>query len=252
MLRSTKELMGYHMLATDGQIGKVKDMLFDDRLWMVRYLVVDTGSWLSGRKVIVSLAQIGEPEWERRVIPVGLTMNQVEDSPPLDADAPVSRKYERLWLERFRQPAYPMPIGPMGTPIVADTGVMDAADRKEAKAMAEEKDESTPLRSIDEVSGYDIRATDGEMGHVEEFIADEEWMLRYLVVDTRKWLPGRKFLVSHEWLRSVSWPKQEVVVGLSRRLIEESPKYNPSEPVNREYEERLYDFYGRPHYWQKR
>lgn len=253
MLRSTKELMGYHMLATDGPFGKVKDMLFDDRLWTVRYLVVDTGRWLPGRKVIVSPAQFGEPVWKDRAIPVGLTMKEIEDAPPLEADAPVSRKYERLWLKRFRQPTLPTPMGPMGTSVVADTGVMDTADREEAKTMAEEEDESTHLRSLDEVCGYDIRATDGEMGHVEEFILDDErWRLQYLVVDTRKWLPGRKFLISQEWLRSVKWPEQEVVVGLPRQLIEESPKYNPSEPVNRAYEARLYDFYGRPHYWLER
>jgi hypothetical protein len=127
---------------------------------------------------------------------------------------------------------------------------MDQMSRKEVKAMVDEEDESTNLRSMEEVSGYAIRATDGDIGHVEEFIVDDAtWSLRYLVVDTRRMIPGGKVLLSHEWLRSVSWPEREVVVGLPRALIKESPKYNPSEPVNREYEARLYDFYGRPHYW---
>jgi hypothetical protein len=127
---------------------------------------------------------------------------------------------------------------------------MNKETRKEIKNTTDAGEESTNLRSMEEVSGYHIRATDGDIGHVEEFIIDDTtWGLRYLVVDTRRLIPGGKVLLSHEWLRSVSWPEREVVVGLPSALIKEGPKYNPSEPVNREYEARLYDFYGRPHYW---
>lgn len=250
MLRSTKELMGYRLNAVDGRIGRSKDILFDDRQWTARYLVADTGNWLSERKVIISTGQLGEPDWNDRSIPVKLTVKQIEDAPSLDADAPVSRRYERLWLKQFHQPLYWPPIGPTGVPAAADMATMNAVERKAAKAMAEEAEETTNLRSIAEVSGYHIRAKDGEIGHVDEFIVDDEtWSLRYVVVDTRRWIPGGKVLLSSEWLRRVSWPEHAVGVGLSRARIEESPKYNPAEPVNREYETRLYDYCGRPHYW---
>ena len=211
MFRSSKELMGYRLLATDGLIGRCKDMLFDDLQWTVRYIVVDTGNWLAGRKVIVSAAQLKEPDWNEKAIPVSLTVKQIEDAPPLESNAPISRRYERLWLERFGQPQYWVPLGPVGTPIVANVAAMHKETRKELKTTADAGKESTNLRSMEEVSDYHIRATDGDIDHVEEFIIDDTtWSLRYLVVDTRRLIPGGKVLLSHEWLRSVSWPEREV------------------------------------------
>jgi hypothetical protein len=106
------------------------------------------------------------------------------------------------------------------------------------------------LRSAKEVTGYHIEALDGEVGHVEEFIMDDElWTLRYMVVDTQNWLPGRKVLVSPTWVKSLDWAEQKVTVELTCDAVKDSPKYDPRLPINRDYEERLYDFYGRPVYW---
>jgi hypothetical protein len=107
------------------------------------------------------------------------------------------------------------------------------------------------LRSFAEVSGYEIAAADEEIGHAEDFVADTEgWVIRYMVVDTRNWLPGRKVLVSPGWIHEVMWADKQVRVALTRQEVKDSPKFDPSEPVNREYEARLYDYYGRPHYWE--
>ncbi len=106
------------------------------------------------------------------------------------------------------------------------------------------------LRSADEVMGYHIEALDDAIGHVEDFIVDDEsWKLRYIVVDTRNWLPGRKVLVAPDWIDSIRWVDQMVAVSLSREEISESPEFDPTVPINREYETRLYDYYGRPAYW---
>jgi hypothetical protein len=102
-----------------------------------------------------------------------------------------------------------------------------------------------------EVLGYHIIAEDDEAGHVDDFIADTEtWAIRYLVADTRNWLPGRKVLVCPDWIKNVNWYESHVSVDLSAQAIKDGPTYRPSTPVNREYEARLYDFHGRPKYWE--
>ena len=107
------------------------------------------------------------------------------------------------------------------------------------------------LRSMKELRGYSIHATDGDIGSVHGFYFDDHyWTIRYLVVDTRNWLPGKKVLIASDWIKQVSWPG-EAYVDMTRKQIEDSPEFDPSAPVNREYEERLYDFYGRAKYWGK-
>jgi hypothetical protein len=115
----------------------------------------------------------------------------------------------------------------------------------------EDEQESDPhLRSTREVIGYHIQARDGEIGHVEDLIVeDETWFIRYLVIDTRNWLPGRKVLVAPAWAEQISWIHRKVYLDLGRESIKNSPEFDPSIPVNREYEVQLYDFYGRPYYW---
>lgn len=106
------------------------------------------------------------------------------------------------------------------------------------------------LRSAREVIGYHIQAKNGDIGHVEDFIVDDEaWAIRYMVVDTQNWLPGKKVLVAPVWIESIHWAEAKVRVTLTRAKIKKSPEFDPAAPVNREYEDRLYDFYGRPKYW---
>jgi hypothetical protein len=106
------------------------------------------------------------------------------------------------------------------------------------------------LRSVAEVNGYYIQATDGDLGHVEDFVIETEtWTIRYLVIDTRKWWSGKKVLVSPLWVERIDWPQSKVFIGMSREMIKNSPEFDPSAPVNRAYEERLFDYYGRPKYW---
>ncbi|MBN1360452.1 MAG: hypothetical protein JW993_07665 [Sedimentisphaerales bacterium] len=243
MLRSLKGLSDFSIGATDEEIGKVHSFLFDSKTWVIRYLVADTGRWLPGRKVLIAVSALGQPNWEGRVFPVSLTKEQVKKAPGIDTDKPVSRQRE-IELHQYYSWApywagYGVPLG--GTP------VSPPVDPEEAKEAAKG---DPSLRSTREVKGYYIHAADGQIGHVEDFIAgDEDWVIRYLVVDTRNWLPGRSVLVSPQWVRQVSWDRQEVVVDAAKETVKNCPTYNPSAPVNREYEIQLYDYYGRPKYW---
>lgn len=249
MLRSLNAIRGYTIGAADDTLGEVTDFLFDEATWAVRYMVADTRRWLPGRKVLIPRQAFGAPEWDSRRFPVSLTKQQVKDSPPLDADAPVSRKmetslyrhydYEPYWTYAAADAAMPFPPVP---PI---------AEMPPAEAALDE-DIDTDLRSVQEVTGYHIEATDGAIGHIEDFIADDEaWAVRYVAVDTRNWLPGRKVLVAPQWLDSTSWHERRAYVSLTKEAVRASPEYDASAPVNRDYEQNLHDYYGRPAYWHQ-
>jgi len=101
------------------------------------------------------------------------------------------------------------------------------------------------------VTGYHIQATDGAIGHVEDFILEEEtWAIRYLVIDTRNWWPGKKILISPQWIDRVSWNESKVFVNLSGETIKQSPEYQEDVPLTRDDETRLHGHYHRPGYWE--
>lgn len=255
MLRLMNTLAGYQIHAQDGKIGKAKDFLFDDEHWTVRWLVADTGHWLPGRKVLISPVSLKNVDWTTRTFDVNLTQEQIENAPGLETDAPVSRQYEKRWYDVYGYPYY------WGTAEAWGTGVMPvdlaggagAVSTPDPEKLPDERnpEDETEMRSVKEVVGYHIQASDGEIGHVEDFIMDDEtWSLRYLVVDTRNWLPGRKVLVAPEWTGAIHWMEKDVTTPLSRDAIKASPEFDPTVPVNREYEKKLYDYYGRPVYWE--
>jgi hypothetical protein len=247
MLRSLREAVGYKILAVDEPIGTISDMYFDDVSWALRYVVVDTGSWLPGRKVLISPESLGEPDWRHSTVPATLTKERIENAPSIASDQPVSRQHEIQLAAYYGWPPYWASVGapPIGT---VPVGVVP---RK--REMEGERVRGDPhLRSIEEVTGYHINAKDGRVGHVEDFVAETDgWQLRYLLVDTRDWLPGRKVLVAVGWIDHVTWAGREVCVDLTRDEIKNSPEFNPAAAINREYEVRLYDYYGRPKYWER-
>lgn len=247
-LRSLKDLKGYVLNAQDGEIGKCSDFLFDDQKWTIRYIVADTMKWLPGRKVLISPISVGDADGVTRRLNVGLTKDQIKSAPPLDADAPVSRQYEIALNKYYDWAHYWGGSAVWGTHHHPRMLINRPDDEQ---LVPEVSDGNSHLRSAREVTGYRIQATDSEIGHVEDFIVDEEtWTTRYLVVDTKNWIPAsKKVLVAPDWVEQVDWRRSRVLMDLSREQIESSPAYDPSLPVNRELEVRLYDFYGRPYYW---
>lgn len=240
MLRSATHLKRHTIQATDGALGTVEDFLFDDREWIVRYLVADTGNWLPGRQVLIPPTELGQPDWKEDALPVKLTRGQVKESPSISQDEPVSRRREEALHKYYGWHPYWTGFDH------AHLNAITENVREEVKG----KEGDPHLRSLSEVVGYHVAATDGEIGHVEELILDDQtWHFRYIVVDTRNWLPGRKVIVSPRWAEHVSWEEKKVLFNLTREQIKESPEYDPSARVNREYETRLYDYYGRPRYW---
>jgi hypothetical protein len=248
MLRSLRQIIGYRIEARDGTLGRAKDCLFDDQSWAVRYLVVDTGGWLLGRQVLISPESLGEPDWGKGTVPVTLTKEQVEESPGVESHLPISRRHEQRLAAYYRWQPYwiePSLSGVPGPGMVVPAALALADDGED------EPDPEPHLRSISDVTGYHIQATDGEAGRVADFLVQTEgWVIRYLVVNTRQGLPGRKILVSPAWVAGVDWEEKRLRMDLRRRAIRDSLEFDPAVPVNREYEVRLYDYYGRPRYWE--
>jgi sporulation protein YlmC with PRC-barrel domain len=250
MLRSVKDFEGYQVHATDGVIGTVSDCYFDDEHWAVRYLVVETGTFFSERKVLISPISFRHADPSTRQFHLALTQAKVKGSPGIELEKPISRQHERDYFRYYGWPYY-WGYGGGGIWGGAVYPTMLAAQTWSEQPHAKQEGDDPHLRSAHEVVGYRIRGTDGEIGHVADLIVDDEtWAIRYLVVDTRNWWLDNKVLVAPRWAERISWADHEVRLDLTRQKIKDSPAWSADLPVNREYEVRLYDYYGRPVYWQ--
>ena len=252
MLRRLKDLEGFTVRASDGDIGSVENFLLDDERWAIRYLVVDTVEFLDGRQVLISPISFRQVEWPARRFQLALTMARIEQCPSTDMHLPVSRQHEEDFNLHYGYSsywAYPdlWGMGPNPAMIAADREKVAAA---RSVALSEIRSYDSHLRSTKEVRGYHIEGSDGEVGHVEDFIVDDEtWAIRYLILNTRNWWPGKQVLVSPDWLDRVSWSEAKVFVNLSREEIKHSPEFTEESFPTRDYEIKLHRHYNRQGYW---
>ncbi|MAR90947.1 MAG: hypothetical protein CML06_08705 [Pseudomonadales bacterium] len=232
-------LLGYHLDAKDDRLGRCKDFLFDDRDWVVRYMVADTHRWLpGGRNVLISPISLGIPHEEEKAIPVKLNVDQIKDSPPLEENRPISREYELRLFQYYGYGFYWMGNGLWGThphpgPLV-DTQALD-----EQEGRTEEREYH--LRSASEIDGYSIRALDDNLGHVDDILVDDvSWQIQYLVINTRNWLPGgKRIVVPRQAVAELSWPQQLVKIDRTEDQIKAGIEYEPDRLADPNYEARL-------------
>lgn len=264
MLRKANDLQGFTLVGQDDEIGTLHDFYFDDQDWTVRYIVVNTGVWLFGRKVLIAPEAIMDLDWTSRQIYTELTQEQVEQSPDIDLEKPVSRQQERSLLDYYSWGYYwAVPPAGAGVPATGSTGVTPVApvvaapaatrpssSMEEEVERAKERARDPHLRSTREVDGYSVSAGDGDIGHVADFFIDEaDWRIRYLLIDTTRWLPGKKVLIAPEWISAISWPDNALHVNVTREKVESSPEYNPERALDRNAERHLYAHFGYPAYW---
>jgi len=249
MLRIASELKRYDIIATDGRLGTVSDFLFDDTNWKIRWLVDETGGWLFGRKVLIHASAIGQADDVQQRLAVNLTTEAVRDSPGVGQDEPVSRQIETslygyygwdpLWLGRS------FGRGAIAAPLVAPalSGLVMAPERPAGDG------QDPHLRSCDAVTGYHVHGSDHEVGHVEGFLLDEQdWAVRYLIVDTHNWWPGDHVLLATAAVSAIDWSRREVRVTVTRAQVQSSPPWPREVAISSEYERRLYAHYGWPGY----
>lgn len=210
MIRSAIDLQSYAIYATDGDLGKVDDLYFDDDTWTIRYLVVQTGTWLSDRRVLISPKSLGEADWQNRRIFMSLTQDQVRKGPDVDTTKPISRQYEIKFHRYYGWDVYWL-----------GRGVWEYKYRQ--------NDPQNPhLRSTKEVIGYHILANDGEIGHAYDFLFDDEsWRIQYMLIDTINWWFGKKVIVSPTSIKAIFWAERQIAVDLERTAIQTSPMFDP-------------------------
>jgi sporulation protein YlmC with PRC-barrel domain len=249
MLLTLSDIKGHSIAATDGTIGTVSDLLFDDDSWMIRWFVVDTGKWLSGRKVLLPPVVLGHVLPSERTFPVRLTRAEVEASPELSTHLPVSRQFETstydyygfspYWGSGYYLGGYGLYGG--GTPMSRDPEVQRRAD----DIARLERNAEPHLRSGEEVTGYHIHATDGDIGHLSDImIEDTDWSIHYLVVDTSNWWVGQMVLLSPRSSQDIRWTERLLYLDIDRETVKRGPPYDPSKPVDRAYEKRMDGYYA--------
>lgn len=247
MLISVDKIKDYKLSALNGEVGSIKEFFFDDKFWTIRYIVVNTGSWLNRKQVLISPYFLADINHGTEVINVNLMKDEIENSPSVDSDKPVSRQYEESYYNYYGAPVY------WGGSFAWGNSPLINRDKESWKnVQSQEKNWDPNLRSSKDVTGHNIQATDQEIGKVDNFIIDDEnWSIRYLIVDTGKWLPGRKVLISPSWIDRISWDDSKVFVNVTSETVRNSPEFDESEGLTREYETDLYGYYGRPPYWRE-
>jgi hypothetical protein len=223
MLHSVKQLHGYKLEALDGEIGHVTGFYFDDKDWVVRYLMTDAVSWMPGCKVLISPYALGNIYAAGKLLEIKLSRERIKNSPSIDTELPVARQHEREYYRYYNWPTYwngPGLWGLNSTPIIPSLSEPSYEDEPETDSR---------LRSTQEITGYAIQALDGEVGHVEDFLIDEtNWAVRHLVVTTGLWRLGRNVMVPPQSIEKVIWEESKMFVQLTRSEVQPEPEFEPA------------------------
>jgi hypothetical protein len=244
MQRNARDVQRYTVVATDGELGSVHDLFFDDESWSIRYVVVDTGQWLPGRRVLISPLAVRELDEGERRLALSLTRQQIEDSPDIDTHQPVSRQQELNYFKYYGYPPY------WAGPAVAGTGpypgaIVDEEAPRPPEAVPAGDD--SHLRSCREVTGYHLHASDGSLGHVDDFLFDDTcWAITFIVVDTSDWWFGRRVLVAPDWIEAIDWSRRDVRVEVTRESVRSAPRFDSVAHANDQWQADYHAHHGRP------
>jgi hypothetical protein len=261
MLRNIKDIEGFAIRATDGVLGHVRDFYFDDDAWVIRYFVVETGAAAASRRTLISPMAMGTPDWSEKVIPATLTQEQVRRAPEIDTDKPISRQHEMGYSGYYGYPNYWGGGGLWGAGMYPDVlqGGLDLTTanrgnrrgrRLSGKPSEARRKNDLHLQSANSVMRYYVHATDGDIGHVQGILVEEEtWAVQYIIVNTSNWWLGHDVLIAPEWIEDLYWAESQLMVALTRDSIRRAPSYDSKRPITREQEQLLHDFYGHPGYW---
>jgi hypothetical protein len=248
MLRTINALRDCAIKAGDGEVGSLYDFYLDDESWTIRYILVATGTWLAGRKVLISAAAIATVAWDSPALQVAASRAQIENSPSIDTEQPISRRDEKALLDHYGYPYYwtgPYLWGSSESP----SGDAQPTDPEKQIVGVEAGEEDVHLRSVGSVTNYSIQAKDGEIGYPRGFLIDDKtWKIRYMIVDTGSWWPRKKVLVSPDWIASGALKDSKLDVDLFRDAVKTAPEYTQATPVDPAYEKRLYAHYSRLRY----
>ncbi len=251
MLYRADAILNQKVEATDGVVGVVKDLYFDDASWTLRYLVVDTGGWLTGRDILIGSESLVQYDEERGVVVTRLSQMQIENSPDAESGQPISRLSEIQlsqyygWSPYWSAPAglfpwsktysFPRePSAPNGGPLTS-----------QFESEFEKQSQTEPnLRSFSHLKDYGLHANDGDVGQVEDLLIEPEtWRITHLIADTRLWWPGGLVVIDRALIDRICWPERQIAVSMTRAEVKNSPAYDKSHPLNEKLQTTLSSYY---------
>ncbi len=259
MLATTQELRGFAVTSADEEIGEVEDYYFDRKYWVTRYLVVDTGNWLVERDILISPEAVDEIDYGNQSIKLNISPEEIKEGPFIEKEEKLKRAHERDLADYFNWTNYWRAAEPTNTGIsglvpnnlVRKITIEENIKDREKDSNKIPAEEDTNLRSVNELINFKIHAIDGFIGHVDKFIIDDNnWLVRYLVVDTKDLLPGKKVVLAPEWITNIDWVREEVEFNLNVKEIENAPEYDAEMPISELYETKLYEYYDKEKYWE--
>lgn len=235
---SVKGITGFGIGATDGKIGTVKEIYFEDHTWTVRYLIVKTGNFLKEKLILISTQALLDADWDNELFSTNLSTDQIINSPDIDTDKPVYRQQEVKLYEHFPWDIYwAMGIIPMEDSVE----IAISEKQKEIGANA-----NPHLRSSDKVTGYTLHAIDGELGHIDDLIIEtESWKITYVVLKTGSWFSGQKILIPTEWIIEINWLSSTFVMEATVEKVQQCEPFDADGGVNEAYEKVRRDYKGR-------
>jgi hypothetical protein len=250
-------MLEYTAEGSDGELGPVVDFYFDAFNWEVRYLVVDAEPAAFGQRVPLAPDAIVAVDHDGQRVEFDLDADQVRRSPTVEESIPLGRRAESELAKHFGWQTYwedyPERASDPHAAEVPLSSVPDDPAAPESRTERHPPETDLALRSATEVFGYAVEALDGTPGQLLDLLVDpEEWVVRYLVVGTEDAPEGRPVLVSPSWVQEIDWDQKRLHVDISADQVTQAPEWQPGQPVDRAFEERVHDHYGRPRYWEAR
>ncbi|MDG5786492.1 PRC-barrel domain-containing protein [Evansella sp. AB-P1] len=238
-------LKSFSVVGNDGGFGTVDNVLFDEDKWTIRYLVVKAGLWFTNERLYISPASIEEIDIKSEMIRLNISRDQAAKA-PIIGDEPISRKQEREFSSYYQFSPYWLGGKVWGGVVLA----RDLLDFDQPVQEVEDNEDEPKIHVANDVIGYELAAQEDTFGKIEDLLFEEEsYVIRYFVVDTKKILPGKKVLISTEWISHVDWVSGRVEVTITKEQVEKSPEYLPGQPLTREIEEALFEYYDKEKYW---
>ncbi len=249
MKHRLKDITGLTIETTDGTKGKIKDFLFDEDKWIVRYIEADFGGFFKDKRILLPINVFIDHLWDSKHISINIAKEDIDKSPSPEDKPTVSREYEKELMKHYGYASYWSPgyIPPTHTGLYYPARPMNVPTKEISEEKISEEKLDTKLRSFNEVKGYHILATDGHLGHLEDMIVDDaDWQMIYVIIDTSNWLPwSKKVILLINWLDEISFETHEVSINVHTDVIKDAPEFNTDKSVEESFEKALLDYYER-------
>jgi hypothetical protein len=249
MKHSIKELLGYDIEAMDGTKAQVKDFLFDEETWIIRYLEADFGNLFNSKRILIPRMLLKNSNIGDKKFYVDINKNRLESYPKPEDELTVSRRYEEelhkyYGLDTYWGFSYPYPGAGATTGLGTSDYISPRASRVPS-SLVDEEDLGTSLHSFNEVKGYSIQAVDGDLGHIDDLIIDDvDWQVAFFVVDTSNWMPwSKKVILDINQIDDISFARKLASVNLHTDTIKNAPEYDSSRPLDSQYENAHQKYY---------